>query len=512
MRILVIEDDASVLDYISRGLRESGFTVDQAADGKDGLFRASAEKYDALVVDRMLPGVDGLAIIRTLRGADNNTPALILSALGEVDDRVDGLRAGSDDYLVKPFALSELLARVEALLRRPRGGEVADATTLRVADLELDRLKRAVRRGERRIELQPKEFQLLEYLMRHVDQVVTRTMLLEGVWDYHFDPKTNVIDVHISNLRHKVDRDARQPLIHTVRGKGDRLGDAQFGFNTAETYQPLELAFFKQHLKGGEASTLPEALVFETGANRWRRFDSWPPASAQTRKLYFQEHGRLAWSAPVDAGFDEYPADPARPVPYTQEISQRWGKNYMAEDQRFAARRPDVLVYQTEPLEDDLTLAGPLKADLWFSTSASDADIVIKLIDVAPGEPKGWGETDHESGRKNRGGQQTLVRGEPFRGRYRESYEQPLAFVPGQPARVAFPINDVFHTFKRGHRLMVQVQSSWFPFIDRNPQTFVPSIYAAKPEDFVRATHRLYRDAAQSSNLEVRVLPAADAR
>ena len=297
-----------------------------------------------------------------------------------------------------------------------------------------------------------------------------------------------------------------------VRGKGDRLGDAQFGFATVESYQPLELAFFKQHLKGGDASTLPEALVFETGANRWRRFDSWPPVSARARKLYFQEQGRLAWTPAAQDGFDEYPSDPARPVPYTQEISQRWGKNYMAEDQRFAARRPDVLVYQTEPLEDDLTLAGPLKADLWFSTSASDADIVVKLIDVAPGEPKGWGETDHESGRKNRGGQQTLVRGEPFRGRYRESYEQPLAFVPDQPARVAFPINDVFHTFKRGHRLMIQVQSSWFPFIDRNPQTFVPSIYAAKPEDFVRATHRLHRGAGQASSLEVRVLPAADAR
>ncbi len=224
MRVLVVEDERNTREFIERALREAGYSVDTASNGRDGLLMATTENYDLLVLDRMLPQVDGLTIVRTLRASKLATPVLILSALGEVDDRVDGLRAGSDDYLVKPFALSELLARVEALLRRPRGGEVADATTLRVADLELDRLKRAVRRGERRIELQPKEFQLLEYLMRHVDQVVTRTMLLEGVWDYHFDPKTNVIDVHISNLRHKVDRDARQPLIHTVRGVGYRLG------------------------------------------------------------------------------------------------------------------------------------------------------------------------------------------------------------------------------------------------------------------------------------------------
>jgi two-component system OmpR family response regulator len=224
MRVLVVEDERNTREFIERALREAGYSVDTASNGRDGLLMATTENYDLLVLDRMLPLVDGLTIVRTLRASKLATPVLILSALGEVDDRVDGLRAGSDDYLVKPFALSELLARVEALLRRPRGGEVADATTLRVADLELDRLKRAVRRGERRIELQPKEFQLLEYLMRHVDQVVTRTMLLEGVWDYHFDPKTNVIDVHISNLRHKVDRDARQPLIHTVRGVGYRLG------------------------------------------------------------------------------------------------------------------------------------------------------------------------------------------------------------------------------------------------------------------------------------------------
>lgn len=295
------------------------------------------------------------------------------------------------------------------------------------------------------------------------------------------------------------------------RGKGDRLGDAEFGFNTSETYQPLELAFFKQHLKGGDDARLPEAMVFETGANRWRQFDQWPPAAAQPRRLYFQAQGKLDWAPPTADGFDDYPSDPAKPVPYTQEIGQRWSRNYMAEDQRFAARRPDVLVYQTEPLTEDLTLAGPLHADLWFSTSGTDADIVIKLIDVWPGEPRGWDESDHDSGRKNRGGQQTLVRGEPFRARYRESYEQPLAFSPDQPTGVNFAINDVFHTFQRGHRIMIQVQSSWFPFIDRNPQTFVSNIFEAKAEDFVRATHRIHRSPEQTSSVEVRVLPALDA-
>lgn len=225
MRILVIEDDSSVLDYISKGLRESGFTVDQSADGKDGLYKASAEKYDALVVDRMLPGVDGLTIVRTLRGADNNTPALILSALGEVDDRVKGLRAGGDDYLVKPFAFAELLARIEALLRRKESA--GPVTRLRVADLEMDLLSHKVTRAGKSLNLQPREFRLLEYLMKHAGQVVTRTMLLENVWDYHFDPQTNVIDVHISRLRQKLDKEFERPLLKTVRGAGYMLEEPE---------------------------------------------------------------------------------------------------------------------------------------------------------------------------------------------------------------------------------------------------------------------------------------------
>ncbi len=223
MRILVIEDDKDVASFIRNGLAQAGCNVDHAANGRDGLFLATTESYDALVVDRMLPGIDGLTVIRTLRASANTTPILILSALGEVDDRVKGLKAGGDDYLVKPFAFSELLARLEALSRRAKTGSDAPSTVLRAGDLEMDLLRREVRRAGKPIDLQPREFQLLEFLLRHVGQVVTRTMLLEGVWDYHFDPQTTVIDVHISRLRSTIDKGFERPLLHTVRGAGYRL-------------------------------------------------------------------------------------------------------------------------------------------------------------------------------------------------------------------------------------------------------------------------------------------------
>ncbi len=219
MRILIIEDDADTADYLAKGLRESGHLVQLAANGKEGLFLALEEDFETMVVDRMLPGLDGLALIRSLRAAGKKTPALILSALGEVDDRVEGLRAGGDDYLVKPFAFAELLARLDALLRRS-DSEITAQTALKVGDLEMDLLTRVVRRAGRQIDLQPREFRLLEYLLRHSGQVVTRTMLLENVWDYNFDPQTNVIDVHISRLRSKIDKDFNRPLLHTVRGAG----------------------------------------------------------------------------------------------------------------------------------------------------------------------------------------------------------------------------------------------------------------------------------------------------
>ncbi|MBS0230127.1 MAG: response regulator transcription factor [Proteobacteria bacterium] len=223
MRILLVEDDNQTSAFIAKGLREAGHAVDHAADGKQGLFLASTEPFDVIVLDRMLPGLDGLAVLRTLRGAGNRTPVLVLTALGDVDHRVEGLRAGADDYLVKPFAFAELSARLDGITRRARGDDERAPTRLQTAGLELDLLSREALREGRRIELQPREFRLLEYLMRHAGQVVTRTMLLEAVWDYHFDPQTNVIDVHISRLRQKIDHGFDKPLLHTVRGAGYRL-------------------------------------------------------------------------------------------------------------------------------------------------------------------------------------------------------------------------------------------------------------------------------------------------
>lgn len=221
MKLLIIEDDRDTATYLIKGLSESGYSVEHAADGDSGLQMALAGHYDVLIVDRMLPGHDGLSIIGALRDKRDTTPVLILSALGEVDDRVQGLTAGGDDYLVKPYAFSELLARLQALVRRVQPG--VQPTLLRVADLELDCLKRKVTRAGRKIPLQPREFRLLEYLMLNENQVVTRTMLLENVWDYHFDPQTNVIDVHISRLRAKIDKGFSPPVLHTVRGAGYSL-------------------------------------------------------------------------------------------------------------------------------------------------------------------------------------------------------------------------------------------------------------------------------------------------
>jgi two-component system OmpR family response regulator len=223
MRVLVIEDDQETASFLRRALKEQGHVAEYAADGQTGLELARANAYDVLIVDRMLPKLDGLTVIGQLREKGIEAPVLILSALGQVDDRVKGLRAGGDDYLPKPYSFSELLARVEALARR-RGGR-GEETVYRVADLELDRLSHQVTRSKGEIVLQPREFRLLEYLMKHAGQVVTRTMLLENVWDYHFDPQTNVIDVHISRLRSKIDKGFSQPLLHTIRGAGYMIRD-----------------------------------------------------------------------------------------------------------------------------------------------------------------------------------------------------------------------------------------------------------------------------------------------
>ena len=222
-KILVVEDDAVAAAFITKGLTEAGFNVDKADNGRDGFFLASDGSYDAIVLDRMLPGLDGMAVLSALRAAQIETPIIILSSLGTAEDRVTGLTAGSDDYLVKPFAFAELHARLQRIMKRGTAAPTVE-TKLTCHDLELDLLARRIRRGDSSVELQPREFRLLEYLMRHQDQVVTRTMILEGVWDYHFDPGTNIIDVHVSRLRRKIDAGFDRPLLHTLRGAGYRFG------------------------------------------------------------------------------------------------------------------------------------------------------------------------------------------------------------------------------------------------------------------------------------------------
>ena len=224
-KILIVEDDVTTADYIASGLAQNGFIVDRAADGRDGLFHATDGNYAAIVLDRMLPGMDGLAVLSAIRAAGIETPVIVLSALSSTDERVKGLKAGSDDYHAKPFAFSELLARIEALQRRRPASSQQVATSFNCADLNLDLLTRRVERAGKRIDVQPREFRLLELLLRNQGQVVTRTMMLEEVWDYHFDPGTNVIDVHISRLRKKIDEGSERPLLHTVRGVGYMLSE-----------------------------------------------------------------------------------------------------------------------------------------------------------------------------------------------------------------------------------------------------------------------------------------------
>ena len=226
MRLLLVEDDTEVANYLIKGLKENGFVVDHASDGKEGLFLANSEDYGVMIIDRMLPGLDGLVIVKSVRAAGKSTPVMILSTLGEVDDRVEGLQAGADDYLTKPFAFSELIARIDALLRRSTAS-TSTVTELRVGNLRLDLLTHVATRSDQLIELQPREFSMLEYLMRNAGHVVTRTMLLEHVWDYQFDPQTNVIDVLISRLRGKIDNGFSKPLLHTVRGSGYMINETR---------------------------------------------------------------------------------------------------------------------------------------------------------------------------------------------------------------------------------------------------------------------------------------------
>lgn len=288
-----------------------------------------------------------------------------------------------------------------------------------------------------------------------------------------------------------------------ARGDGDRLGNITFGSKTGVHYrEKIEFPFFLHFLKGKGDGNLAKAWVFETGVNQWRRFDSWPPPKAQSQTLYLAPEGKLATQPPAAASHEEYISDPAKPVPYIPTVTVAVSNTYMTEDQRFAAARPDVLVFKTEPLDRDVTIMGPIGVDLKVSTSGTDSDFDVKLIDVYPGdypEPTPPGPT-------RLGSYQQLVRGEPFRGKYRKSIEKPEPFVPNQPDRIQFEMPDIAHTFRRGHRIMVQVQSSWFPLTDRNPQKFM-DIPKARNSDFVKATQRVYLGGPDGSKIVLQLVP-----
>ncbi len=291
-----------------------------------------------------------------------------------------------------------------------------------------------------------------------------------------------------------------------ARGEGSSLAQVRFGSKTAEFYrESIEFPFFLQALKQKGEMKLPEAYVFETGANLWRQFDAWPPRPARPVNFHLGAGGRLLRQATGDAeGFDEYLSDPARPVPVINSVSIAMTRDYMIEDQRFAATRPDVLVYETETLNEDVVIAGPVTASLHVSTTGTDSDWVVKLIDVYPPD---FPDPQPNPANVRMGGYQQLVRGEPMRGRFRNSFEKPEPFRPGEVAKVEFVMPDAFHNFRRGHRIMVQVQSSWFPLVDRNPQKFI-DIYTARESDFQKATQRVYRTRSQPSKVQVMVLPA----
>ncbi|WP_426061580.1 CocE/NonD family hydrolase [Hymenobacter sp. B1770] len=300
------------------------------------------------------------------------------------------------------------------------------------------------------------------------------------------------------------------PWIHGgwARGTGEMLGNVHYGPSPSYWYQQnVEAPFFKSYLKDDKpnaASKLAEAYVFEGGTNQWRTFDAWPPKAAQNRTLYFQPNGKINFEQPASGSeFDQFLSDPAHPVPFTEATATGMTREYMTDDQRFASRRPDVLTYQTDVLTEDLTLAGPIEALLQVATTGSDADWVVKIIDVYPNDTP---DNPRTQPHVRLGGYQQMVRSEVMRGRFRNSFAKPEPFTPGQVTPVPFTVPDLMHTFKKGHRLMVQVQSTWFPLVDRNPQKYVDNIYQAEESDFQIATHRLYHSPASASKLVVKVL------
>jgi putative CocE/NonD family hydrolase len=349
-------------------------------------------------------------------------------------------------------------------------------------------------------------------LLPHLHDVAPAVMTVGG-W---YDAEDLYGSLSIYKTIERNDRDAFNVLVmgpwrHGGWGRtdGDRLGNARFGVKTSLYYrEAMERRFFGHFLDGEGEHGLPEAYVFETGGNRWRKFAEWPPRAVEPRKIFARADERLVFEeAPtLRRGFEEWVSDPNRPVPFTEAMATHMTAEYMTDDQRFASRRNDVVFFQTEPLAKDVTLAGPVLADLWVSTSGTASDWVVKLIDVFPADAE-----DHEglARGKHMGGYQMMVRSEVIRGRFRNSYEKPEPFRPNRPTRVALPLQDVLHTFKKGHRIMIQIQCTWFPLVDINPHRYVKNVFLAREEDFVQATQRVYRSKKHPTHLSVQVLPAA---
>ncbi len=350
------------------------------------------------------------------------------------------------------------------------------------------------------------EFWQAKNVLQHLNNIKPATLIVGGWFDTEdlYGPLATYQTMSKNN---------RNENVHLVIGPwshgqwngsegSDKLGEADFGFDTITWYQDnIQLPFFNQHLKGKDSANLATATVFETGANRWRKFNNWPPKRSKQQSLYFAANQKLASRSATGASYSEYISDPNKPVPYSAYINSGWTENYMVEDQRFTARRTDVLVFETETAEMDQTIAGEIKLDLWVSTSESAADFVVKLIDVFPGMDINDNVVDNDTGNRHE-----LVRWGVIRGRYRNSMSTPEPFQPDVPTQVQFKLYDVLHTIKRGHKLQIQIQSSMFPFIDRNPQKYVDNIFEAKAEDFVKATHRIYHSSKYPSSISYKLI------
>jgi len=354
-------------------------------------------------------------------------------------------------------------------------------------------------------------------------KAIKPAVMLVGGWYDTEDPQGPLrqFDFMEKNTPPAVDMLVMGPWNHGgfSRGDGDRLGNVNFGSKTAQYYRErIEFPFFEHYLKGKGDGKFPRAWLFQTGMNQWRRFDQWPPSAAKPTSMYLDAKGKLSWQQPAEAAFDEYLADPNKPVPYIGRVTMGVANTYMTEDQRFAAARPDVLVYRTDVLDHDVTVLGPVSVDLKVSTTGTDSDFVVKLIDVYPGDAPDYNAVPQPGQASGAaapaapvaqslvpmGGYQQLIRGEPFRGKFRKSFEKPVPFEPAKPDRITFNLPDVAHTFRPGHRIMVQIQSSWFPLTDRNPQKFM-EIPKALSTDFVKATQRVYFGGPDGSRIQFRV-------